>query len=298
MTRRSLWWLRFTLLAVLLVVIGGAVTSWIVVRVWGPEFTRERIEAALADGLGQPVRVGAVHLRPWRARLSLSDVVSIGPPDGITLRIPAVDVDVAIESLWRRHLVLSIRLHDVDLSASTSADSSRGTVPFPLPEFVAVGPLRVGVGSVRVFHGRVLVREPGRQLGLELRSADVYARPVAGDLDVSLQGAGLRIEHAGRAADLDTVGLDARLSAETMKLRRLAWRWRGESMRIGGTVQAPWSDAPELAVRLTGAVPLEPLASMLGSRDAVSGVARVTANVSGALASPRVEGRVSVPELA
>src|SRR5262245_30245799 len=137
MMRRRLRWLGVSLLAVLLVVVGGAVASWVAVRVWGPAFTRERVEAALAAGLGQPVRVGDVRLRPWRGRLSLSGIVSNGPPDGVTLRIPTVDVDVAIESLWRRRLVLAITLRDLDVRASTSLDGPGNTVPFPLPDSFA-----------------------------------------------------------------------------------------------------------------------------------------------------------------
>jgi autotransporter translocation and assembly factor TamB len=270
---------------VLLVVLAVAIASAVAVRVWGPELTRERIEAGLTDALGQPVSVGEVRLRPWRLRLSLADVVSKGPPEGITLRIPTVDVDVAIESLWRRRLVLSMRLRDPDLALSARLDDAGGTVPFPLPEFIAIGPLRVGIGSVHVIRGRAVVREPGRQLALELRDADAVARPVAGDLDVSLQIGGVRIAHAGRSADLESVGLETRLSAATVRIERFAWRWRGEAMRVGGTVRNPWADAPELALRLDGAVPF------------AGGVGRLTAEVTGPLAAPRVDGRIAVTAL-
>jgi autotransporter translocation and assembly factor TamB len=290
MTQRWLRRLGFALLVAAVVIVGGALALSAAVRAWGPEFTRERVEAALSDALDQPVRVGEVRLRPWRGRLSLSEVVSDGGPDGVALRIPLVNVDAALESLWRRRLVLSITLSDLDVRVARRFDGPGRAAPFPLPDGFAVGPLRVVIGSLRIIRGHALVLEPGRQLGLELRVADAYARPIGGDLDVSLQVQELAIERGGFSVDVDTVGLDARLSADAIQLRRLSWRWRRETVHLQGAVRAPWADAAELAVRVTGAVPF-------GARDGAGGVARVTAEVTGPLTSPRVKGRVSVTAL-
>ena len=71
--RRLRWWqvVLVTALAVVGIVLAA---SWVIVRVYGPAFTRERVEALLSEALGQPARVGAVHLRPWRGRVSLVDL--------------------------------------------------------------------------------------------------------------------------------------------------------------------------------------------------------------------------------
>ena len=295
MTRRTL---GFAALAVLILVVGGALVSWYALRTWVPQFTRERVEALLADGLGQPVRVGEVRLHPWRARLSVSNVVSDGLDDGLAIRVPAADVDVTLASLWRRRLVLAITFHDLDVRLTGRLDGAGGGAsPFPLPESFAAGPLRVEIGSVRVVRGHAVLREPDRRLALELRAANAEARPAAGDLDVSLEVGGARLESGGVFADVEAVGLDTKLSADSIQIRRFGWRWHGESLRADGAIRAPWGGAPELGVRLDGALPLAPLASMLGVREGVAGVARVTAGVAGPLGSPRVDGRVSVPTL-
>ncbi len=70
---RLRWW-HAALFAVLAVVGIVLVGSWAIVRLYGPAFTRERVEALLSEALGQPARVGAVHLRPWRGRVSLQDL--------------------------------------------------------------------------------------------------------------------------------------------------------------------------------------------------------------------------------
>ena len=86
--RRLRWWqvVLVTALAVVGIVLAA---SWVIVRVYGPAFTRERVEALLSEALGQPARVGAVHLRPWRGRVSLVDLDVLPratPPDGVLLR--------------------------------------------------------------------------------------------------------------------------------------------------------------------------------------------------------------------
>ena len=111
--RRLRWW--HVVLVTALAVVGIVLTaSWVILRVYGPAFTRERVEALLSEALGQPARVGAVHLRPWRGRVSLVDLDVLPratPPGGVLLRAPTIDVSVDIASLWRRELTLSAPRH-------------------------------------------------------------------------------------------------------------------------------------------------------------------------------------------
>src|SRR5580765_4913527 len=107
--RRLRWWqvVLVTALAVVGIVLAA---SWVILRVYGPAFTRERVEALLSQALGQPARVGAEHLRPWLGRVSLVDLHVIRgatPHEGVLLRVRTIDVSVDIASLWRRELTLS-----------------------------------------------------------------------------------------------------------------------------------------------------------------------------------------------
>ena len=135
MASRQLRWWRGALLALLVLLITGVVASWAILRVYGPRFTRDRVEAALSEALGQPVHVGAVQLRPWLARLSLADLAtesSAASADRVRLRVPGVDVIVGVDSLWKRELVLSVVLSDVDLEVESSLGEAGGAASIPL----------------------------------------------------------------------------------------------------------------------------------------------------------------------
>jgi hypothetical protein len=125
--RRWRWW-RVTLLAAVGVLGAVVAVSWVLVRVWGPTFTRERVEALLSEALGQPVRVGAVRLEPWRLRLSVADLDVPGtPPGALRLSAAAIDVHLDIASLWRREITLSARVTDLRLDLTLPQTSGAAT---------------------------------------------------------------------------------------------------------------------------------------------------------------------------
>ena len=82
---------------------------------------------------------------------------------------------------------------------------------FPLPEYLDVGPLRVGIGTVRVQGSHAVIRKPDSGLTIEVAGADVTARPLAGDLDVTGRLDTLRVEALGRREQIDRVAIDGRL---------------------------------------------------------------------------------------
>jgi autotransporter translocation and assembly factor TamB len=298
-TTRFRWW-HGVLLAALLLVLIGAAASWAIVRVYGPRFTRDRVEAALGEALGQPVRVGAVELRPWLLRVSLADLATKAAPAAATrvdLLVRSLDVILRIDSLWRRELVVSIALTDVDLDAAPRLEGSGEFRPFPLPEFVAVGPLRVRIGTIRLTRAHVAVKIVDPAMAIELRGADVSASPDAGDLDVSLRAELLALDARGRREEVTQIAGDARLSADTLGVRRLSARWQGGTVSLAGDLTHPWDHARALALRVTGQFPLASLAQRAGLGLDVSGTASVSADLAGPPASPRVAGRVSIPEL-
>ncbi len=296
---RFRWW-HAALLTVLVVAGLLLAASWIAALVWGPALTRERVETLLSAALGQPAHVGAVRLSPWRLRLSLIDLdvpAAAAAPGGIGLRASAIHVTVDVASVWRRQLVVSARAVDVDFAMALSGTGAGTPAIFPLPEYFQAGPLRVGIGTLRVANGHALIRDPDSALTVEISGADVSGQPAAGDLDVSGQIKTLRVEALGLGEQFDRLELAGRLSADRVRVGELAWRWQGEPMKLLGEMRNPWTGAPELALRLQGVLPVAPVARAAGLDHPLTGKAQLVADLAGPAASPHVTGNVRVPEL-
>jgi autotransporter translocation and assembly factor TamB len=296
---RLRWW-HIALVALVVVAIAVPVASWALLRVYGPQLTRERIETALTDVLGQAVRVGAVDLKPWLLRLSVLDVATEGPAtSGVQLRgrLPRADVSVAVESLWRRELVLSVALMAPDIRVDMSLGGAGEISVFPLPASFPIGPLHVRIGAVRIARGHFAFRDRATGLGLEVVEGGMSARPVAGDLDVSLDLGRLGFDLGEVHDHLERIAGDGRLSADRIRVGRLAWQWEGHSMQVEGEIREPWRDARQLALHVAGELPLAPLARRAGAQTDVRGTARIAADVTGAPSGPRVAGELSIPEL-
>ena len=290
---RLRWW-RAALLAALAVLGVVLAASWVIVRVYGPAFTRERVEAWLTEALGQRARVGAVRLIPWRGRLSLIDLDVPGtPPDGVLVRAAAIDVSVDIASLWCRQLILSAVATDLRLDMAVPRTEATGVRLFPLPRYFEVGPLRVGIGRIRVKGGHATIREPDAGVTIEVRGADVTARPAAGDLDVAGWLETLRVD----ALSVHRVAVDGRLSADLISIRRIGWHWEGEAMQIRGEVRRPWDATRELSLSAKGDIDLAALAKSAGIAERLEGKAQVAAEITGPPGAPGIAGRVRVPDL-
>src|SRR2546430_14241916 len=115
--RARLWrYLGYTAGALLVFVLFLVVGSWLAVRVWGPEFARERLETALTSALDRPTRVEHVSVQPWLGRVVIGNVTAgarPGEPGPHYLKLARLEVNLGVSSLWRRRLGLrSIPLHD------------------------------------------------------------------------------------------------------------------------------------------------------------------------------------------
>ena len=275
--KRLRWW-QVTLLAALAAVGMVAMASWVIVRVYGPAFTRERVEALLSEALEQPVRVGAVRLQPWRGRASLLDLdvpARETPPGSVLLRATSIDVDVDIASLWRRQLTVSVLATDLRFEMAVPQTKASSGGIFPLPRHFEVGPLRVSIGRIRVTGGRAVIRDPEAGMTIEAAGADVTGRPDEGDLDVAGRLDTLRLDLLGRSERLDRVTVDGRLAADVIRIRQIAWHWQGEGMQIGGEMRRPWVSDRELSLQLNGDIGLAALAKAAGLNQQVEGKARV-----------------------
>ncbi|HYB43465.1 MAG TPA: hypothetical protein VEL75_16920, partial [Candidatus Methylomirabilis sp.] len=294
---RLRWW-HALLLAGLAAAGIVAAASWVILLVYGPSLTRERVEAMLSGALGEPTRVGAVHLQPWRGRVSLVDLeVPASPaPSSTRARAAAIDVSVDIASLWRREVTISVLATGLDLDATVPQGKAGGPGLLPLPEHFQVGPVRVGIGSVRIRRSRAVVRDPDAW-SIEAAGADLTARPVAGDLDISGRLDALRVEALGHREQIDQVAVDGRLSADLLGVRAIAWLWQGEAMRLDGEVRHPWDAGRELSLRAEGAVALAAVARAADIDQKIEGRAQIAAGVTGPAAAPRIEARIRVPQL-
>src|SRR5262245_3145571 len=271
--RRFRWWYAALLTALGLVAV-ALVGSWAIVRFYGPTFTREHVETLLTEALGQPVRLGAVRLRPLLGRVTLEDLEIAprpAPPEGLRLRAGAIDVNLDIASVWRRQLTVSAIARDLRLDYTVSATSGGGAPPFPLPESFDAGPVRIGIGRVGIKGGHVVIRMPEPALGLEIADPDLTARPTGGALDVfGLVGA-LGVDALGRREQFEAVTLDGRLAADVIRLRQVGWRWHGEALRLVVAVRRPWVADREVALRLEGDLALTALAHLAGSDQKLDG---------------------------
>ena len=290
---RVRWW-RAALVAAAITLCAVIVLSWVVLRVLGPALSRERVEALLAEALGQPVRVGGVRLIPWRARLSVTDLeVPKASPAGLAARAASIDLSVDLASLWRRRLTVSAVATDLRLDMAIPRTESTGPSLFPLPPFFQIGPLHVGIGTVRVRGARVTIRDPDTSSTVEVGGADVVAGSVAGDLDVSGRLDTLRVN----ALEVERVDLEGRLSADAISIRRVGWRWHGEAMGLEGAVRRPWAADRELALHAKGRLGLAAVAKAAAMEGPLDGTAEVTAEISGPPGAPRVSGRIRIAEL-
>jgi hypothetical protein len=163
----------------------------------------------------------------------------------------------------------------LDLDLPLSPTDAGGPDIFPLPQFFDVGPVRVGIGSIRITGGHAVIRAPESSVTVEVAGADVTARPRAGGLDVSGRLETLRVDALGRREELARMTLDGRLSAELIRIREIGWRWQGEALRLDGEVRRPWHADREAALRLRGDVALAPLAKAAGSDKPIDGKARI-----------------------
>ena len=262
------------MLTVLGVVAVALVTSWAIVRLYGPAFTRERVEALLTEALGQPTRLGAVRLRPLLGRVTLEDLEIAPrptPPEGLRLRAAAIDVKLDIASLWRRQLTVSAIARDLRLDFTVPATSGGAPPPFPLPESFDAGPVRIGIGRVGIEGGHLMIRMPEPAMVLEIADPDVTARPAGGDLDVSGRVGILRVDALGRREPFEQITLDGRLAADVIRLRQVGWRWHGEALRLVGEVRRPWTGDREVSLRLDGDLALTALAHLAGSEQKLDG---------------------------
>jgi autotransporter translocation and assembly factor TamB len=288
---------------VLLMVVGGLIvlavgTAWVLFELYGPDVARTQLERALSAALGRPARVGAVTFRPWVATLRVSDVTmpSDQPADGGALvSLAHADVRVRLESLWRRRLVLSVTLTGLDVTTSAGGGGA-GLVAFSLPSTFALGYVEARVGLVRVVAGHLRHRDPGSTWAYEVSGIEGEAWPAPPALGLSARAEIVRIESPTGAERLEQLRVEGSVGPGEIRLESSRLRWQGHEIRLSGRVSQPAAGS-EMRATVRGELPLAAVGNRAGLTGSLSGLATVDAVFEGPLDAPRVEARVTVPEL-
>jgi autotransporter translocation and assembly factor TamB len=296
---RRLRWCLITVLAVLVILAGIAIGSWVVLERYGPLFAKERIEEALTRALDRRVTVGEVILRPWLGRLQVLNL-EVRPDRSIgrepVLRLGRGQVGIGISSLWRRELVLSrILLEDLAVNLIASQPSDR-PVALDLPERFELGPLTVQVKTVQVRRGRLRYQDRREQLILECQGVDALARPLDRGIDAMIQVAEFRLQLPEIREELTEIRAAGWIHQQRTSLRSLTARWHGREVQVSGEVRLPF-DTPELRLKVRGDLELAEIAKRTQAPFVLTGTATVDAALVGPLDALRVAGQVRVPSL-
>ena len=67
---------------------------------WLPRWARGQVESVATQTLGTPVTLADLSVQPWTLTVSMKDL-KVGPPKAELLQLPAAQVQLSLESIWR-----------------------------------------------------------------------------------------------------------------------------------------------------------------------------------------------------
>lgn len=273
-------------------------TAWVLFRLRGPELIRAELEGALVTALGRPARVGAVTFRFWPVALRVSEVaIASGASweQGSLLRLDHGDVSVRLESLWRRRLLIGVTLTGIEVTAAAAGGGGLA-IPIP-PDTVAIGPVTARLAVVQIRQGRVLYRNPEASWTVEIGGLDADGWPQPDALSLSAAAASLRLESPALHERVERVRAEGTIRAGEVNARSLRFRWEGHEAEVSGQLR-PTPEGLAVVGAVRGEASLGPIANRAGMTWPLTGIAKFDATIEGPVAGPRVEGRITVPELA
>ncbi|HSB69034.1 MAG TPA: translocation/assembly module TamB domain-containing protein [Candidatus Methylomirabilis sp.] len=295
--RRRRFWLLLGVLGFLLLT-GTLAATWLAFRAYGPEFTRERIEAALSDALGRPAQIKEIQLQPWLGRVILSDIrVEGATAQESFLRLGRVEIRVGLSSIWRREVVLS-RVTLEDMALHLSPDGKAAPLrSLAIPTTIPIGPVTVSLGRIQFIRGALTYDAPGGAWRVEIRDIQGTATPEADRLDLAVRAGSLWFRHGRIDQTVEALDAAAQIGAERVTVGQLAARWRGRPLRVAGEV-LPLREPGTASLRVDGELDLAEVGRAVGASVSVSGIARVRGEITGDFTAPRVSGSVAIPALA
>src|SRR5262245_54142180 len=286
--------------ALLLSAVLLAVGSWLVIRVWGPELARERLEPVLAAALGRPTRVERVGVQPWLGRVVVEGVTVAalpGEPAPHYLTLRRLEANLGVSSLWPPRLVLrSVRLDDLDLRMVPGRGPALREIPM-LPEVVQAGPLEIELGSFELRRGRFVYDDAAGATRVDASGLVATLRPGRDAMGATLGAERIAIDVQGVHEKLARVEADTRIAPTRIDVRSLGVTWEGRRANSAGRVDGPF-DAPRIDVTVRGDVDVAAVGARAKSPWALAGLVRVNARLEGPIEAPKVSADVAFDELA
>lgn len=291
----SRWAYRLALTALLAVAVAALLWLAAALALQLPpvqERLRQGVEVA-SGRLGRAVTVGAFRLSPTFTFLELEDVQVAGGPSFQAGRVLAI-------ARLRLYADLRALLRGVLLFQTVAADGVEVAGRLgerDLPSLAALagpdgGPIRLRVLQVR--RGAVTLTGPGGSL-----------RASGLDFDLTLEGEGrsrllLRLPRVEatwgeRQLVLEETAGRFRAVGETLTVEEAGTRLLGGRLEVRGTV-SHLASAPALDLRGEGTGRLESLAALLGWPGQWDGAVAFQGGLSGAAASPALQGTVDFTE--
>jgi autotransporter translocation and assembly factor TamB len=286
--------------ALLLSAVVLTVGSWLVVRTWGPELARERLEPVLTAALGRPTRVERVGVQPWLGRVVVEGVTVAalpGEPGPHFLALRRIEANLGVSSLWRRRLVLrSVRLDDLDIRIGAGEGPGLREIPM-LPEVVQAGPLEIELGTFELRRGRIVYDDAARATRVEASGLAATLRPGRDAMGATLGAERIAIDVLAVHEKLERVEAEMRIAPTRIDVRSLGATWEGRRANSAGRVDGPF-DAPRVDVTVRGDVDVAAVGARAKSPWALAGLVRVNGRLEGPIESPKVSADVAFDELA
>ncbi len=249
---------------------------------------RQGVEAAAAR-LGRAVTVGAFRLSPTFTFLELDEVqIARGPTfqEGKVAAIARLRLYTDLRALLRGILLIqTVTAEGVEVTGRIGETGVPAVAALPRSDF---GPVHLRLLQVR--RAAVTLTGPGRSL-----------RASGLDFDLTLEGEGrsllalrlprLEAAWANRQLVLEETAGRFRTVGETLTVEEAGTRLLGGRLELKGAVTR-LASGPTLQLRAEGTGRLEALAALLGWPGRWDGALSFHGGVSGALASPVLEGTV------
>ncbi|HEY1333166.1 MAG TPA: hypothetical protein VGF31_02845, partial [Myxococcaceae bacterium] len=201
------------------------------------------------------------------------------------------------ESLWRRQIVLTVTLTGLDATTSAAGGGGDGLAALSVPSTFALGSMEIRVGLIRLDRGHLLYRDPTGGWALEVRGIEAEGRPEPPALRLAARAESLRLEAPAGEERVEQLRVEGTVQPGEIRLEPSRLNWRGHEIRLSGRLTQPAGSA-ELHATLQGELPLAAVGRRAGLSTGLSGLAMVDAVLDGPFDAPRVEARVTVPELA